>query len=169
MGRTEPQRTCVQRHRLSRADLHVSLFKPIHPVGATNCAHSGFNQKRNIMAIWTVTPNPVQNKPAPLFFSCRFVFVLTFLQLQRDAPWFCVFFSQTLSKVALSLFALCLRRRYTADPHAAFCHSMSEENIWGSRNHSSFFSSSHMLFVHLSNTTVFFIYFLAQTPEILSA
>lgn len=49
--------------------------------------------------------------------------------------------------------ALCLRSCYTTDPHAAFCRSMSEGNIWRPCRHSSFLSSSHRLFILLSNTT----------------
>ena len=82
---------------------------------------------------WTVTlPTQLPHEPAPLFHFSRLVFVLTFLRLQRDIPWFGVFFCQTLPKVALSF---CLPSAsegcYTADPHAAFCHSVIEENIWG--------------------------------------
>lgn len=48
------------------------------------------------------------------------------------------------------LFTLCLRRCCTADPHAAFCHSMYEENIWGSRKNSCLFFFPHSLLVSLS-------------------
>lgn len=68
----------------------------------------------------------------------------------------CFPLSDTVQGCPEFLFALCLRCCYTADPHAAFSHSMSEENIWESCKHSSVFSSFHRLLVLLSNTLFFF-------------
>lgn len=69
------------------------------------------------------------------FSSCRFIFVLTFLLLHTCSPWFCFLLSDTIQGCPGFLFALCLLRRCcTTDPHAAFCHSVSETLFGGIAN-----------------------------------
>lgn len=59
---------------------------------------------------------------------------------KRHPMALCFLLPDTIQGCPEFVFALCLRRRCNTDPHAAFGHSVREENIWWSHKHSFLFS-----------------------------